>query len=132
VNYILDTNIITALLKSNVRVKEKIVKVLIEGNDIFINGISYYEIKRGLLAINAKKKLKLFENFCNKFGLLLLDSKFIFDEASKIYANLKNRGELIKDADILIASITKNKKCVLVTDDSDFDRISNIIVENWI
>lgn len=131
-NYILDTNIITALLKSNVRVKEKIVKVLIEGNDIFINGISYYEIKRGLLAINAKKKLKLFENFCNKFGLLLLDSKFIFDEASKIYANLKNRGELIKDADILIASITKNKKCVLVTDDSDFDRISNIIVENWI
>jgi len=131
-NYILDTNIVSALLKSNETIKEKIAEVLTQGNDILINGISYYEIKRGLLAINAIRKLEIFDNFCNKFGLLLLDRRSIFDEASKIYADLKNKGELIKDADILIASITKNKKCVLVTNDSDFNRIDDLEVENWL
>lgn len=51
--YVLDTNIITAILKGNERIKQIAQRVMLEGKEIFINGISYYEIKRGLLAINA-------------------------------------------------------------------------------
>ena len=130
--YVLDTNIITALLKANRSVKEKIKEITIEGDDILINGISYYEIKRGLLAVNATNKLKIFDHFCEQFGSLWLDTQSIFDEAAKIYADLKTKGELIEDADILIASTVKNQDFILVSDDSDFDRVQDLRVENWL
>ncbi len=130
--YMLDTNIITAILKGNERVKKKIQEVILEGEEIFINGISYYEIKRGLLAKSATAQLEKFELLCKKFGLLLLDTKSVFNEAAEIYANLQKKGDLIEDADILIASSVKVRDFVLVSDDSDFDRIQRLKIENWL
>ncbi|MBU0581142.1 MAG: VapC toxin family PIN domain ribonuclease, partial [Candidatus Margulisbacteria bacterium] len=60
-SYILDTNIITAILKDNRKLLRKVQREQFRGNVIFINCISYYEIKRGLIAINALKKLNKFE-----------------------------------------------------------------------
>ncbi|MDP2842157.1 MAG: hypothetical protein Q8O06_00780 [Acetobacterium sp.] len=63
-------------------------KTILDGQRIFINAISYYEIKRGLLAANATAQLKRFELLCREFGLVLLDTQYIFDRAAEIYANL--------------------------------------------
>jgi len=52
--YVLDTNIITAILKGNEKVEKRTQKTILNGKRIFINAISYYEIKRGLLAANDK------------------------------------------------------------------------------
>ena len=76
--YVLDTNIITAILKGNERVKQKAQKLILQGKEIFINGISYYEIKRGLLYANAQAQLKKFEMPCKQFGLILPDTQNIF------------------------------------------------------
>lgn len=130
--YVLDTNIITAILKGDETVKRKIKKNIIDGKSIFINAISYYEVKRGLLAINATTKLKKFDFFCNKFDLLLFDARSIFDIAAEIYSNLKKRGELIEDADILIASVVIFRNFILVSNDTHFDRIQTLKVENWL
>jgi len=78
-------------------------KAILEGDIIFLNGISYYEIKRGLLVANATKQPNLFIQFCKKFPLFFLDNMEIFDEAAQIYAHLKKAGALIEDADILVA-----------------------------
>ena len=94
--YVLDTNIITAIMKGNEAVESKVEDVLLEGIDVFINCISYYEIKRGLLAANAISKLANFEYLCKEFGLIFLDDIAIFDEASKIYSYLKKRGRKVK------------------------------------
>lgn len=130
--YVLDTNIITAILKGDETLKRKIKKNIIDGKSIFINAISYYEVKRGLLAINATAKLKRFDFFCNRFDLLLFDTHSIFDIAAEIYSNLKKSGELIGDADILIASVVIFRNFILVSDDTDFDRIRMLKVENWL
>jgi tRNA(fMet)-specific endonuclease VapC len=130
--YVLDTNIITGILKGNEKVKKRTQEVIVEGKEIFINGISYYEIKRGLLAANATAQLNRFDLLCKKFGLILLDTQPIFDEAAEIYANLQQKGELIEDADILIASVVKTRDFILVSDDTDFDRIRGLRIENWL
>lgn len=130
--YVLDTNIITAILKGNKKVTERADKYKAEGKKICINGISYYEIKRGLLAKNATTQLKGFGLLCKKFGLVLLDTQDIFDRAAEIYANLQLRGELIKDADILIASVVSFRNFILVSDDTDFNRIQGLKLENWL
>jgi tRNA(fMet)-specific endonuclease VapC len=130
--YVLDTNIITAILKGNEKVKKAVQQAEIEGKEIFINGISYYEIKRGLLVKNATKQLKIFDQICREFGLVLLDTKDIFNSAAEIYANLQQRGELVEDADILIASVVIFRNFILVSDDTDFNRIQGLKIENWL
>ncbi|MFQ6062272.1 MAG: hypothetical protein ACE5J9_03745 [Methanosarcinales archaeon] len=119
-NYTIDTNIITAIIKNNEKIKRKLQETAFYSKEVFINGISYYEIKRGLLTVNATKQLNIFDEICKKFRILWLDNQEIFDRASEIYADLKQRGELI----------TQN--LILVTDDNDFLRIRGITVENWL
>jgi tRNA(fMet)-specific endonuclease VapC len=130
--YILDTNIVTKILKGKLSIKKRLLNLIIEGNEILINAITYYEIKRGLLDSNALKKLMIFNQLCREFGLIFLDDKLIFDEAAEIWTKLKKRGKLINDADILIASIAKTKNCILVSNDTDFNRIQGLKVENWL
>jgi len=130
--YVLDTNIISAILKGNDKVKDKAQNVIWEGKSIFINALSYYEIKRGLLAANATNKLKKFESLCNIFGLVFFDNQYIFDKAAEIYAYLKCEGKPLEDADILIASLSISSNLILVTNDTDFDRIKALKVENWL
>jgi tRNA(fMet)-specific endonuclease VapC len=131
-DYIIDTNIISALMKNDSEVKVRLQNTFLNGSEVFISGLSYYEIKRGLLAISATNKLRIFNEICRRFRILLLDDIRIFDMASEIYADLKQKGKLIKDADILIASTALVYEITLVSDDSDFIRIDNLSVENWI
>jgi len=131
-NYTLDTNMISALMRDNIRVKKKLRDAVFDGKEVSINGISYYEIRRGLLAANASKKLKVFDVFCRRFRVLLLDNQEIFDRASKIYADLRKRGKLLPDADILIAAMTLTQNLILVSADSHFSRIDSLAVENWL
>ena len=131
-NYILDTNIITAYMRDDEKIRMKLKEIVIYGKKVFISGMSYYEIKRGLLAKKATKQLNIFNELCRKIRILFLDNQEIFDRASEIYADLKQRGELISDADILIAATALARDLILVSDDSDFLRIKDVTVENWL
>lgn len=59
----LDTNIITAFLKNDLRVVKKISDYLEFFDKLTINIISYYEILRGLKDLGNEEKLKRFEEF---------------------------------------------------------------------
>ena len=130
--FTLDTNIVTALLKKNKKVKKRIEEALESGFDITINAIAYYEIKRGLEKLGRIDKIKEFEAICEDLEILLIDEKNILDYASNLWVNLSKKGLNIEDADILIASIAKVKDYILVSDDSDFEKIEGIKVENWL
>ena len=68
----------------------------------------------------------------DKSEIITLD-RAIINRASEIYAELMRRGELIEDADILIAASCMFKGMVLVTDNEEhFRRIENLKVENWL
>jgi len=99
---------------------------------VTINAISYYEIKRGLESIKRLEKLKEFENICFDLGILFIDENDILNCASTLWASLKQKGLLIEDADILIASIAMIKGYTLVSDDTDFERVPGLVIENWL
>jgi len=130
--YILDTNVITAILKGNQKAKQRAVAATLQNEQVLINAISYYEIKRGLLAADATTQLGRFVSLCRELGVVFLDSLSVFDIAAETYANLKRKGQLLEDADILIGSVAKSHNWVLVSDDSDFNRIQGLTVENWL
>ncbi len=132
-SYLLDTNIITAIVKKNEIITEKLREVESRGQELFISGIKYYEVKRGLLAVNATRQLSQFNRLCRKYRVLsVLDEREILDRASEIYADLKQRGRTIQDTDILIAATAITQGLTLVSADSDMQRIQGITVENWL
>jgi tRNA(fMet)-specific endonuclease VapC len=55
------------------------------------------------------------------------------DKAAEIYSNLKPKGQLIENADILIAAIALVNGLVLVTHNvSHFKRIEDLEIEDWL
>jgi len=54
-------------------------------------------------------------------------------KAAEIYAYLKKQGNLIEDADILMASIAVVENLVLITNNiKHFERIEGLATENWL
>jgi PIN domain nuclease of toxin-antitoxin system len=45
--YVLDSNIVSFYLRQNEKVIQKVKDVLLEGHEVIISPIAYYEVKRG-------------------------------------------------------------------------------------
>ena len=129
--YCVDTDILIEYFRGNKKIKKRI-NALSDEDSIGITWLSFYEFFKG---ISVSGKLKE-ESFLQK----LLDTSLILElsyESTKIggeiYAFLKRKGQLINDADILIASIAKNYEAILVTNNiSHFSRIEGLKIENWL
>ncbi|OQX16448.1 MAG: hypothetical protein BWK80_40175 [Desulfobacteraceae bacterium IS3] len=129
---LLDTNIVSAAINSVDSMQRRIRTAVREKKDVFISIITHYEIKRGLLAVNATRKMRIFEELCKQFDILWLDTLEVSEKASQIYTELKKKGELIPDNDIMIAATALIHNLILITNDEHFSRITNISVENWL
>ncbi len=128
----LDTNIITAFLKNDLRVVERVSEYLEKFDRLTINVISYYEILRGLKDLRNEEKLRSFEEFINQNELVWIRKETV-EKAADIYANLKKEGKLIEDADILMAAIAVVEDLVLVTNNPNhFNRVKSLELDNWL
>ncbi len=132
IGYLLDTNIITALLKKNEKVNRELDKVSSQEQEVFISCITFYEIKRGLLYAKATRQLSEFEQLCKKYKVVLLDDLQIIEKAAELHADLKRKGTPVQDADVLIAATAIIKRLIVVSSDSDMLRVVGVTVEDWI
>ncbi len=129
--YVLDTNAISDILRRDTVVRTRLETAILGGEQVKVNGLAYYEVKRGLLDAEAHDTIHRLERFCIKFGMLFLDTQNLFDRAAQIHADLKAQGHPLTDADILIASCAMEHRHILVSNDSDFNRIDGLEVEDW-
>lgn len=130
--YLLDTNIVTAHLKRNPVVRQRMRAAERAGHPARLNAVSYYETKRGLLAISAHKQLAAFERLWRVLGIVMIDHA-VLDKAAELYATLRARGQLIEDADLLIAAIALVHDMTLVTNNTaHFTRVPGLQVEDWL
>ena len=130
--FLLDTDILSAIMRKNPIVIPKSRAYLQEHQRFQFSIITRYEILRGLKAIDAHRRLEAFEQLCLRSTIIHL-SDAIISRASDIYADLSNRGELIGDADILIAASALVHGLGLVTNNENhFQRITDLQIENWI
>jgi tRNA(fMet)-specific endonuclease VapC len=126
--YLLDTNILTAILKKNQKVNSKLEEVRFLGEDVFISCITYFESKRGLLYANATRQISDLNEFCRNYKILFLDDLEIIEKACEIHADLKRKGRKIQEADILIAATAIARGLILVSNDSDLLRVEAILL----
>jgi tRNA(fMet)-specific endonuclease VapC len=130
-DFLFDTNTVSALLKQNKVIAEKVNDVTDKGAKIFLSIVTDYEIRRGLFAVNATTQLKNYEILRQQYQLLWIDNLEISKQAAKIHADLKQKGQIIQEADILIAATALVNNLTVVTSDNHFLRIPDLKVENW-
>lgn len=130
--YVLDTNIVTAHLKKHSVVMQRIRDAEAMGLPVRLNAVSYYETRRGLLFVDARVQLRAFEQLWQALGIVMIDLS-VLDKAAELYADLRRAGQLIEDADLLIAAIALVHDLTLVTNNtSHFSRIADLQVEDWL
>jgi len=130
--YALDTNIISYILRGDCELKQRWKHEETQGNKLVIPLIAYYEVKRGLIAVNSTNKLKAFEHICKRLKVIELTVKEA-QTASYIYSKCKNNGRPIEDADLFIAAQCISNGYTLVTNNiKHFDYIDDLSIINWV
>ena len=77
-------------------------------------------------------KVAAFNSFCQGNEVLPITDPVVV-RAADIYADLRARGQLIPDADILVAATAIENGLVLATNNlSDFVRIPGLQIDNWL
>ena len=132
VKLLLDTDMLSAIMRNNPAAVSKARAYLAEHDRFSFSIITRYEILRGLKAKQAARQAEAFERFCASSEVLYLTDAGIV-KAAEVYADLRNRGALIGDADILTAATALVSGAGVVTNNEDhFNRIDGLHVENWL
>jgi predicted nucleic acid-binding protein len=129
--YGLDTNIISFDLRDNVIVKRNLDRELNSGVEVYIPPFAYYEVKRGLVDAKATKRLRAFNKLLEDCPLEQTEDA-VFDAAVDIYVDLKAKGRLCDDMDVLIAAWCKTYGLTLVTNNTKhFENIAGLSLADW-
>ena len=129
-NYLLDTNIITGILKQDALVVDHVTAALAADARLFLSPIVYYEIKRGPLRRDARKQLAFFEQLTQTLHWDDLQ-RADWNTAARLWAGEIAQGRPPQDADILIAAQSHRLKAILVTANADHFAHLGIRLENW-
>ncbi len=129
---LLDTDTLSAIMRRDPRVLPHAAAYLSAYQRFSFSILTRYEILRGLKAKSANKQLAAFEQFCVQCEVIPLDDASVV-KAADIYAELHKRGEIIGDADLLIAAAALTHGLQVVTNNEDhFKRVHGLTVVNWL
>ncbi len=129
---LLDTDVLSALMRKSPPVLNRARTYLADHRQLSMSLVTRYEILRGLKAKSATAQLAAFDAFCTHNEVLPVDDRIIV-RAADIYADLRSRGQLIADADILIAATALEGGLVLATNNvADFERVCELQIDNWL
>jgi predicted nucleic acid-binding protein len=128
--YVLDTNIVSALLRNDAKVNFRL-RVVVEREDLIVEcPMVWREVLRGLLIKNAFKQRQAFEKLFATFTWQDY-SRDDWSLAVELWAQRRAMGLPIADADLLMAAFARNRDAVLVTNnEKDFYRLG-VTLQNW-
>ena len=129
--YALDTNIVSYWLKKDERVIRRLNEMFIQGNNIILPPITYYEIWRGFKHKTAPKMELAFALICEVYDVGEM-STAAWAKAADIYADTRRKGTPIEDTDILMAAFCIVNDYTLVTNNAKhFKDIDMLRFVNW-
>lgn len=129
---LLDTDVLSGLMRRTPTAIQRARIYLADHRQLTISLVTRFEILRGLKAKQATTQLTAFGSFCQNSEVLPISDDVIV-RAADIYADLHARGQLIADADILIAATAMEHNLLLATNNlADFRRIPGLQIDNWL
>lgn len=131
INYVFDSYSLLSYLEKEKNwdiVSDIIKKALIGESKIFLSVINWGEVYYIAFREGGIKKAELYCHTISEYPINIIDAdKELTIEAVKLKASYK-----ISYADAFAASLSKQKKAVLLTGDKEFQQLKNKIKINWI
>lgn len=130
-NYLLDTDTCVYALRGRPSVRERLTAVGPEA--VAISIITLAELRYGAAcSARPEDNHQAIDDFVQGINLLGIDPA-----ATRVFgdlkADLRQRGELIEDFDLVIAAMARALNLILVTNNlNHFNRIPTLRLENWV
>ncbi len=130
--YILDTNIISYIIKNQDYALIDKFEKLSKNNSIVVSSITVAELYYGVRKKSSQKLEALVNEFLLPLQRLAFDEKAAY-EYGNIRAELELKGKIIGPNDLLIAAHARSLDAVLITNNTkEFQRVENLVIENWV
>jgi predicted nucleic acid-binding protein len=126
--YLLDTTIISALLKNNQTVFNAVERH--KDDTLSLCPPVHFEVRRGLLWKNAQVQWNAYtQDIVPRFTWIpLLEADW--EQAAVFWAQTRKAGRQLSDIDLLIAAITLRVEGTIASNDADFDAL-DVPRVNW-
>ncbi len=129
---LLDTDTLSPVIKQNPIALSHSRNYLASYGLLTFSIITRFEVLRGLKAKKASTQIAAFEKLCAASEVLPLTDAVV-QRAAGIYGDLHQRGQLIGDADILIAATALESGLICVTNNENhFKRVTGLVLANWL
>jgi len=127
----LDTDLLVALLKDDKDAVNRIAQLEAEEKPLKTTAITAYELLKGaLLSSRPEENLASVNNLLSVIQVLTLTNDSCL-QAAKTYDDLRRKGQLIGEFDILIAAIAISNDEALMSRDSHFRLIEGLNLQVW-
>ena len=128
--YVFDTNIFSWLLAQDQEIISRMSQQVKDEDIILGCPVVWYEVRRGLLAKDAKRQMQRFEALFATF--LWQDyQQADWKLAAELWTARRTQGIPINDADLLIAVFARNRNATLISDNGKDFADLNVTLENW-
>ena len=128
--YLLDTNICIHFFRGEYNLLQKFQEIKLQ--NCAISEITLAELFFGAEnSSNPQKNIKLIYSLSAQLTILPIFGGIEFYAKEKV--RLRKKGKMISDFDLLIGSTAVAHELIMITENTkEFERISNIKIENWI
>lgn len=133
--YMLDTNIVSYVLKANA--SEKLINNLSEcqknNEDVFISSITYAEILHGIQKVGKPQRLVEALSYFLKICQVLDWDERCANAYATLRTELNKNGITVQSMDLMIGSHAQAYSLTLITNDHIFEHFKaySLNVENW-
>jgi tRNA(fMet)-specific endonuclease VapC len=128
--FLVDTNVITYVLREREPVLSRLSEALDTDNVFVSSDVVDYEIRRYLVLKDAKRQLARYEELSRDWLAVSL-TRDDWRTAAKLWAELHRGGRSIEDRDLLIAISALKEQAVLVTNNVRHFEGLGIPLVNW-
>ena len=129
--YVLDTNILTALLRYETKSVEYTARAAAANAEILLCPVVFYEALRGLLHRDAQKQKQHLLDYAAAFIWEDFD-RTDWEKAAELWAALRSQGMQVGDADLLIGVYAIQRQAVVITANEKHFLPLGVQTENWL
>jgi tRNA(fMet)-specific endonuclease VapC len=128
--YVLDTDTVSYLLRGNTGALDGMRTATLQGANVYLCPVVWFEVRRGLLQRDARRQLQVFERFATLLEWRDLDRRF-WDELAAAWAASRRKGRPVQDSDLMIATFARNLGAIVVTHNGSHFALTGVATVDW-
>jgi tRNA(fMet)-specific endonuclease VapC len=130
-DYLLDCNHISPALRKASPLRDRILQSRLMGHRFISCYPVLCELEVGISQTpKPEANHRQLSHLLHHIRLWPLDAKTVQIYA-EIYLELRNKGRVLSQVDIMLAALARQHKLTLLTSDRDFEALPDLAIENW-